>query len=118
MSASAIPFPVSAELDSPAEVLRLLSSIENDLANRQNAFEAAAGAWYTAQREMKRQAAHALLGSKASSVTEKRAQADLAAYDVEGSAQEAEYESLKAVIRVLETRATVCMSILKAQGRS
>lgn len=117
MSVSSFPAP-SAQLDSPAEVLRLLSSIEADLANRQNAYESAAGTWYAAQREMKRKAAHALLGSDASSVTEKKAEADLAAYDVEGSAREAEYESLKAVIRVLEQRASICQSILRAQGRS
>lgn len=105
-------------LDSPAVVMTRLFAIENDLAERQNPYERAAGNWYTAQREIKRAHAIALLSSTKSSVTAQRAEADLAALACDGVEYEAEYEACKAVIRVLETRATVLQSILKAQGRS
>ena len=68
--------------------------------------------------EIKKAHAIALLSSTKASVTEKKADADIAAYAAEGAEHEAEYEALKAVIRVLETRASICMSVLKAQGRS
>lgn len=104
------------QLDSPAVVMHRLSDIERDLAERQNSYERAAGNWYTAQRDIKRAHALALLSSQKPSVTAQKAEADLAALACDGVEYEAEYEALKAVIRVLETRATVLMSVLKAQG--
>lgn len=111
-------FPPEIEMDTPAIVMTKLSAIENDLAERQNGYERAAGNWYTAQREIKRAHAIALLSSSKASVTAQKAEADLAAMACDGIEYEAEYEAFKAVIRVLETRATVLQSILKAQGRS
>jgi len=111
-------FPVEFDLDSPAVVMHRLTQIERDLANRQNAFEAAARGWYAAQREIKKQHAIALLSSTKGSVTEKKAEADIAASVCDGAEFEADYEAQKAVVRVLETRANVCMSILKSQGRA
>lgn len=106
------------QLDSPAVVMTRLFAIENDLAERQNGYERAAGNWYTAQREIKRAHAIALLSSQKPSVTAQKAEADLAALACDGVEYEAEYEAFKAVIRVLETRATVLQSILKAMGRA
>lgn len=106
------------QFDSPGLVMGRLTEIENDLAERQNLYETAAREWFDAQREIKREWATALISSQASSVTEKKAAADLAGLMVEGAEHEAEYQALKSVIGVLETRATICMSILKAQGRS
>lgn len=114
---SVIPFDTHEGLDTPHVVMGRLSDIERDLATRQNLYEQAAHHWYSAQREIKRQHATALLSSDAGSVTEKKAFADLAAIAVDGAEYEAEYEALKAVIRVLETRASVLQSILRAQGR-
>lgn len=108
----------TVELSHPAAIMHRLEQIERDLASRQNAYESAAGRWYEAQREIGRLRARALLTSDAKSVTEKKAEGELAAYDVEGAAAEAEYESLKAVIRVLEQRAMIGMALLKAQGRA
>lgn len=98
--------------------MRRLTEIENDLAIRQNSLESAARGWYSAKRDLEKTRAQVLLGSDRATVTEKKAEADIAAYDVEGAASEAEYEALKAVVRVLETRATVCQSLLKAHGRT
>jgi uncharacterized protein YjbK len=105
-------------LDHPAGIMNRLVEIESDLAIRQNNLESSARQWYGAKRDIEKEKAQALLGSDRASVTEKKAEADLAAYDVQGAASEAEYEALKAVVRVLETRATVCQSLLKAHGRT
>ena len=107
-----------ADLSTPQQVMARLESIEHDLAIRQNALENAAREWFTAKREIERERARALLSSEASSVTEKKAQAEIAAGGHEGIEFEAEYEALKSVVRVLETRATVCMALLKSQGRT
>lgn len=105
-------------MDHPAGIMHRLVGIENDLAVRQNALEAAARGWYTAKREVERTKAVALLSSDEKSVTEKKAHAEIASHSVEGAECEAEYEALKAVVRVLETRATVCQSLLKAHGHA
>jgi hypothetical protein len=105
-------------LGDPRSVMERLAQIDYDLAMRQNLYEEAAGAWFTAQREIKRQWAVALLASEAGTVTEKKAEADIVAATCPGAERESEYVALKAVIGVLETRATIGMSILKAQGRA
>lgn len=106
------------DLSSPAEVLQRLDAIERDLALRQNLFEDAARGFFLYKREFERQRATALLSAPEDSVTEKRAHADIEAYDAEGATQEAEYEALKAVVRVLETRSIILMALLKSQGRA
>lgn len=108
----------SVTLSDPAAVMARLDEIDTALQERQNAYERAARSWYGAQREIVRVRAVKLLASTAVSVTEKKADADLAAYDVEGASAEAEYEALRAAVKVLELRATIGMSILKAQGRA
>lgn len=104
-------------LSTPQEVMDCLTAIEIDLAVRQNAYERAARGYYTAKRDIEKARATALLSSDEKSITEKKACAELAAYDVEGAAHEAEYEGLKAAIRVLETRTMIATSLLKAMGR-
>ena len=105
------------DLSHAASVLSRLERIEHDLAVRQNALESAARGWYEAKREIERRKAQELLTADEKTVTEKKARAELAAYSVEGAEHEAEYEAIKAAVRVLETRATVCQSLLKAQLR-
>lgn len=107
----------TSDLDSPAVVQARLVEIEMDLAERQNPYERVARRWYDAQREIRKAHAIALLGSLKNSVTEKKAEADLAALVCDGAEHEAEYEAAKAALRVLETRAMICTSILKSQGR-
>lgn len=114
---SVIPFDSAQSLDSPHVIHEKLLQIEHDLAVRQNSYEHVAGAWYRAQREIKKAWATALLSSTASSVTEKKAEADLAAQVVDGAEHEAEYEATKAALRVLEQRSMICMALLKSQGR-
>lgn len=105
------------DLSHPGVVMARLEEIERELAERQNAYERAARYWYQAQREIGRVKATALLTADEKSVTEKKARGDLAAYGVEGAECEAEYEALKAAIKVREQRAMICQSLLKAHGR-
>jgi hypothetical protein len=99
----------------PGLVLRRLEEIEHDLATRQNVYEAAALAWFRAKRDKER--ARAIEFMKATgTVAERNAVADRETA-LMGVEAEAEYEALRAVIRVLETRASVAQSVLKSQGR-
>ncbi len=105
-------------MNTPAQVMARLQAIENDLALRQNVFEAAALAWFRVLRD--REFAHAVAFLKASdeaSVTAQKARATVET-GLMGKEEEALYESLKAVMKTLETRATIGMSVLKAQGRA
>ena len=106
------------ELDSPHLVMSTLQAIEHDLAQRQNVFESAARDWFNAQRAVKLAYARALLQSTRASITEKKADADIAALTTTGVEHEAVYEALKAAIRVLEQRSMICMAVLKSQGRA
>lgn len=108
----------TVDLTNPAGVMQELRDIEQDLARRQNGYETAARAWFSAKPQIERERVKAMLSADANSVAEKRAAGELAALSAEGVEFQAEYESLRAVIGVLESRATICMSILKAQGRA
>lgn len=106
------------DLTEPSRVLARLADLEHQLAMRQNAYEDAASHWFQAQREMGKIRATALLTSTKQSVTEKKAEGDLAAYSVDGAEYESEFETLKAVKDMIDKRAMICMAILKAQGRA
>jgi hypothetical protein len=103
-------------MDTPAPVIARLEQIEQDLAARQNALEAAAFTWFRAKRDREHKRATAFIRS-AGTVAERNAQADLETVML-GAREEAEWEALKAVVRVLETRASIGQSILRSQGRA
>jgi len=103
-------------MNTPAQVMARLDAIDTDLAIRQNTYEAAALAWFRAKRDQEHAAARVFL-SQTGTVAERRAHADLETALI-GKEDEALYESLRAVMRTLETRATIGMAILKSQGRS
>jgi hypothetical protein len=104
------------DLSTPELVMARLVEIENDLANKQNAWELAAMAWFRAKRDKERAHAIAFLAAEGS-VAERTAIATRETA-VDGKEDEALYEALKGVIRMLETRATIGQSLLRAQGRS
>ena len=108
---------MSDEFDSPALVMHRLQAIERDLALKQNEWESVTRQWYDAQREMGKIRAEAMLVASEKYVAEKKARAELAAYDVPGAESQGEYEALKAVIGVLDKRAMINQSLLKAHGR-
>jgi len=103
-------------LSTPQQVQERLEQIERDLANRQNALETSALAWFRCKRDKEKRWAQAYL-SASGPVNERKAHADLAVAVV-GVAEEAEFEAIKAVVRVLEARATIGQSLLRSQGRA
>lgn len=102
-------------MDAPGPVIARLTAIENDLAMRENVLEAAALAWFRAKREKEHKRAVAFMQATGT-VAERNASADIQT-SMLGAAEEAEWEALKAVVRVLETRASIGQSILRSQGR-
>ena len=103
-------------LSDPAQVIARLEAIEHDLAIRQNALEAAARAWFEAKRDREHDRAVAFIRAQGS-VEARKAQADIETA-LDGKEEEAEWEALRAVVRTLETRASVLQSVLRAQGRT
>jgi hypothetical protein len=101
--------------DAPAPVIQRLTDIENDLALRQNTLESAARKWFVAKRDKEKARAVAFL-SASGTVAERSAIADRETA-LDGKNEEAEWEAVKAVVRVLEARASIGQSILRSQGR-
>lgn len=107
-----------ATFDAPHVVMGRLTDIERDLATRQGPYELAASSWFKARREQGYNSAVALKQSEAPSVTAQKADADIAAYMTPGAEFEAEFEAIRSVLKVLETRSMILMAILKAHGRA
>jgi hypothetical protein len=104
-------------MDSPAVVMERLGEIEADLANRQNRLETAAMEFFTRKRDQERELASAFLAAEGS-VEERKHRARLALMeDLQYAQAQGRYEGLKAAVRVLETRATIGQSLLRAQSR-
>ena len=102
-------------LDNPGAVITRLDEIEADLAHRQAALEAAARGWFVAKRDREHARAVAFLAAEGT-VAQRTAIAERETA-LDSKHEEAEFEALKAVCRVLEARASIGMAILKAQGR-
>jgi hypothetical protein len=92
------------DMTEAAQVMATLDEIQRDLALRQNLLEQAARDWYLAKREKEHKRAVTFLSTEGSVAERKLA--------------EAEYEALRGVVRVMETRANIGMAILKAHGRA
>lgn len=105
---------MSVALDSPQAVQRRLIEIEQDLATRQGTLESAAKNWCEAKREREHDRAVAFINA-VGTVAERQAIADRSTA-LQGVEAEAEWESVRAVVRVLETRASVLQSVLRAQS--
>ncbi len=103
-------------MDTPSVVLSLLEGIERDLAARQNVLESAARAWYRVKRDREHARAVAFLSAEGT-VAERQAHADVQTA-LHGRNEEAEFEALRAVVRVLEARASIGQSILRSQAVS
>jgi hypothetical protein len=103
-------------MDAPHTVMGRLVEIENDLAQRQNALEDAARKWFVLKRDRERD--YAIEFMRAEGPVDARKSAALKVTSHIGAVEEAEWEALRAVVRVLETRASIGQSILRSQGRS
>lgn len=100
-----------------AEITARLEELERDLASRQNRYEAAAGKWHGIAREREYQHAVQFIASSGDSVTERKQHAAEHTALI-GAGEEAEYEGLKAAIRVMEIRSMILMGLLKSLGRA
>lgn len=100
----------------PAQIEQRLQELEQDLGNRQNLYAEAAEKWHRILRD--REHRHAVEFMRAEgSVTERRERARQETALI-GMAEEAEYEGLRAAIKVMETRAMIGMALLKSAGRA
>jgi hypothetical protein len=102
-------------LSAPAAVQSRLEEIENDLATRQGEYETAALSWFRAKRDREKRRAQEFMKGHGT-VAERSAKADELTAEI-GVEDEAKYEALKAVMRTLETRASIGQSILRSQAR-
>lgn len=103
-------------LDTPAVVQERLADIENDLAARQIDFEQAALDHFRSKREKEKARADAFLGAEGT-VAERTAIAESETALI-GMEHEGRWEGLKGVVRVLDTRAAIGMSLLRSHGRA
>jgi hypothetical protein len=103
-------------LSSPGQVQARLDEIEQDLATRQNELEVAALSHFRAKREKEKARAEELLRAEGT-VAVRTAKAEVATAHI-GVEDEARWEGLKAVVRVLDTRAAIGMSLLRSHGRA
>lgn len=101
-------------LSNPAAIQERLEAIERDLAERQHDFEVAATEWFRAKRDREKERAEAFLSAEGT-VAERTAIAE-SQVPARGE-EEGRYEALKGVVRTLDTRAAIGMSILRAQSR-
>lgn len=100
----------------PVQIIERLEQIEADLAERQPRLERAAEAWTRQKREKELAWARAYMSSTGSQVTDRKAAAVLESESI-GIEDEAQYVALSKSCGILETRATIGQSLLKAHGR-
>jgi hypothetical protein len=110
-------------LSHPAAVLERLAQIEHDLGERQNEYEEAAGARARLIRDWEKRLAIATAKAKGGDANARKQAALVMAAEQDDLYQqltdaEATYAACQAVMRVLETRASVGQSILRSQGRN
>jgi hypothetical protein len=108
---------------SPAQIMERLGAIEVDLATRQNEFEQAAGDRARLIRDWERRVAIARRTAKGNDADARKAAALVMAIDQDDlyerlSEAEGQFDALRAVTRVLETRASIGQSILRGMGRA
>lgn len=101
----------------PAEIIVRLEELEQDLASRQNDYESAAGKWHAVAREREYLYAMQFMRAPGSTVTERKQHA-AEHVGMIGASEEADYEALKAALRVMEIRSMVLMALLKSLGRT
>lgn len=107
----------------PAAVMERLAEIERDLGERQNEYEDAARDRARLVRDWEKRLAIAQATAKGSDAFARKQAALVIASDMDDlyeslKTAEGAYAALHAVVKVLEVRATIGMSILRSQGRS
>lgn len=103
-------------LSHPAAVQARLDEIEEALALKQNAYEEAAQAHFLARRLKEKTRAEEFMKAEGT-VAERSAKADQKTA-LMGVEEEGRWEGLRGVVKVLDTRAAIGMSLLRSQGRA
>lgn len=114
--------PMTGALASPAQVMGRLQEIEHDLAERQNEYEEAAAAKARLTRDWDYRFAICMKKSTGSNAEARKATAFVMAVEMDDlyrdlTDAESSYDALRVVVKTLETRSTIGMSILRSQGR-
>jgi hypothetical protein len=104
-------------LASPAEVQNRLEQVDAELGLRLNALEKAAFDWYRAKPQRDKLWAQTYIGFNGPAHLRKVAADGRVAEELEWAELEGLYEGLRAVVRGLETKASIGQSILRAQSR-
>ena len=107
----------------PGAVMQRLAEIEADLQTRQLDYETAADERARLIRDWEKRLARATATAKGGDANARKQAALVMAADQDDlyerlTAAEGSYAACHAVIKVLETRATIGMSILRSQGRA
>lgn len=107
----------------PAGVMQRLADIETDLGTRQGDYETAADDRARLVRDWEHRLAVCMATAKGPNADSRKANALLTAIEKDNLYErlrdaEARFEACKVVVRTLETRATIGMSILRSQGRA
>lgn len=110
-------------LTSPGQVIARLDEIERDLAERQNDYERAADEKARLSRDWEKRFAICMKKVTGPNEAARKAHAFVAAVEQDDLFErltdaEARYDALRVVVKVLEDRSTIGMSILRAQGRA
>lgn len=100
----------------PAQIQERLEDLERDLGNRQNLYAEAAEKWHRVLRDREHKHAVAFMAA-AGNTTERREAAKRETATI-GMVEEAEYEGLRAAVKVMEVRAMIGMALLKSAGRA
>lgn len=108
---------------SPGEVQHRLNEIEVDLANRANPYEQAADDRARLLRDWEKRMAICTKQASGSSEGARKAHALVAAIEQDDlhdrlADAEARYDALRVVVKVLEVRSTIGMSVLRSMGRA
>jgi hypothetical protein len=105
------------------QISRRLEEIERDLGDRQEPLAQAAEVYHRLTRDFELRMARAMVAADGKTATEKKAQALIAIAASDDGLYEdltraqGEYEGARAAVRVLETRATIGMSLAKSAPR-
>ena len=104
-------------LSDPATIMAWLEQIDDDLGQRRHEIGSSAGLFFRKKRTFELALAKAYIGAEGSNQKERESNAlikveALPVYQ-EFVTAEANYHAQKAVIGVLETRATICQSLLR-----
>jgi hypothetical protein len=113
---------VSLALDNPGVAMRVLADVEHELAENQNVYEQAATDRAVLIRQWEHRLAICRMTAKGNDADGRKAAALSMAIERDDLYErlmdaEGRFEGQKALMRTLETRASVAQSVLRSQGR-